>query len=179
VRFAKDPENLDVALCLDDTIVWGALSQMADAEDSLLREFSTRLRDRKLFKCIDIRGRVSHEFDPESKGVPEQLAKIDTCCAKINARLTEVANDALSSTPRILLDEAKRSPYNDAVGSTGPTERINVRTDGGALVDLKQRSRIVANLPDFTLFRAYHDRSDAESAQLIARTIDQEVAACR
>jgi len=179
IKFAENPDNLDVFLSLDDGVIWGSLSMMADAEDALLREFSVRLRDRQLYKCVDIRGRATHEFDPESKGAPEHLAKIDTCCARINARLTELLKDDRNEIPKILLDEAKRSPYNDAVGSKGPTERINVRTEGGALVDLKQRSRVVASLPDFTLFRAYHDRCDTESMHLINRTIDEEVAACR
>src|SRR5712671_4843741 len=30
VKFAKDPENIDCAIALDDTVVWGALSLMAD-----------------------------------------------------------------------------------------------------------------------------------------------------
>ena len=76
IRFAVNPEDLDNALGLDDLVLWGALSQMVDAEDSLLSEFAARLRDRKLYKCVDIRSRVSHEFDPESTGEDGRLAKI-------------------------------------------------------------------------------------------------------
>ena len=78
-----------------------------------------------------------------------------------------------------MIDEAKRSPYNDAVGAKGPIERINVRTDGGMYVDLKKRSRVVASLTDFMLFRAYHDRDDEDAAKAIDNIINGEVEACR
>ena len=179
IRFAQDPENLEIALCLDDTVVWGALSLMGDAVDPLVSQFATRLRDRKLYKCFDIRARISHEFDPDITGSPERVAKIETCCAKVNVKLTEWANAQPGDIPRILVDEAKRSPYKDAVGARGPVETINVRTDGGSLVDLKQRSRVVANLADFMLLRAYHDRSDEEACKAIGAIINEEVRACR
>lgn len=179
IRFALKPDDLEVALCLDDTVIWGALSLMTEAEDTLVREFSLRLRDRRLLKCVDIRARVSHEFDPESDGTAEQLAKIEMCCAKVNEKLTSWTNSVSGEIPRILIDEASRSPYKDGVGSKGPTERINVRTEGGKLVDLKQRSRVVASLADFMLFRSYHDRDDAEACRVIEDIIKGEVEACR
>ncbi len=66
VRFAQSPENIDIALALDDTVVWGAVSQMSDATDPTVAEFSIKIRDRKLFKCHDIRTRVTHVLDPKS-----------------------------------------------------------------------------------------------------------------
>ncbi|MDN3718632.1 hypothetical protein QW131_03850 [Roseibium salinum] len=127
---------------------------MAEAKDNLIRSFALRLRDRKLFKCVDIRARISHEFDPESTGdIEKKSKKIETCCAKSKRKkLTEWNQRESGEIHRILVDEAERSPYKDGAGSIGPTERINVRTDGGKLVDLKQRSRVVANLDEFKLF---------------------------
>ena len=179
IRFADNPENLDNVLNLDDLVLWGASCLMVDAEDSVISEFATRLRDRKLYMCVDIRSRVSHEFDPESTGDYSRLAKIETCCAKVNENLTEWSEAYSSDRRRVLIDEAKRSPYNDAVGAKGPIERINVRTDGGKFVDLKKRSRVVASLTDFMLFRAYHDRDDEEASGAIDRIINREVEACR
>ena len=179
IRFALDPENLETVLRLDDTVIWGALPLIAEATDDFASSLATRLRDRKLYKCVDIRSRVSHTFDPEGKGEPEQIAKIDTCCAKVNGKLTEWINNDESRIRRILCDEAKRSPYKDTLGSIGPAERINVKTDGGKFVDIKQRSRVIANLADFTLFRAYHDRDDREVDTVVNRIIEGEVEACR
>jgi hypothetical protein len=152
---------------------------MVDAEDSLIKEFAARLRDRKLYKCVDVRSRISHEFDPESTGEDGRLSKIETCCAKANTKLIEWSQANSSDRQRVLIDEAKRSPYNDAVGAKGPIERINVRTDGGNFIDLKKRSRVVANLTDFMLFRAYHDRDDEDASGTIDNIINGEVEACR
>lgn len=179
VRFAKEPENLDVALSLDDSVVWGALSILVDASDQLLSQFSKRLRDRELFKCVDVRAQISHQFDPDVSGDPDRAAKIETCCAKVNAKLTEWSQNQPGEIPRILVDEAKRSPYKDGSGSRGPIETINVRTEGGHLVDLKQRSRVVASLTDFNLLRAYHDRRDVNASRAIASIIEGEVEKCR
>ncbi len=179
VRFAVNPESLENVMNLDDSVVTGALSLMTEAEDRLISEFATRLRDRKLYKCVDIRSRVSHEFDPEGTGELDSVAKVDTCCAKVREKLTEWSQDNSEERQRVLIDEDKRSPYKDAVGSRGPAERINVRTDGGSLVDLKKRSRVVASLADFMLFRAYHDRDDAEAGGIVDNIINGEVEACR
>lgn len=179
VRFADDPENLEIALELDDSVIWGALPLMVFAEDNIISNLSKRLRDRNIYKCIDIRARVNHEFDPDMQRSDEQLIKIETCCARINEKLTDFVNTRSSGVPSILLDEAKRSPYKDGAGSIGPTDRINVRTDGGKFVDLKQRSRVVSSLSDFMLFRAYYDRDDASVGKKLEGIISAEVEGCR
>ncbi|WFE87324.1 HD domain-containing protein [Roseibium porphyridii] len=176
IKFAINPDDLDIVLCLDDAVIWGALSLMSEAKDPLVSQFATRLRDRKLYKCVDVRARVSHEFDPESKGEAEHLAKIETCCARVNEKLTEWTKANSEDIHRVLIDEAERSPYKDDVGSLG---RINVRTDGNNFVDLKQRSRVVASLSDFKLSRAYHDCNDVDAGKTIDSIIEGEVEACR
>jgi hypothetical protein len=179
VRFARDPDNLDVALCLDDSVIWGALSIMVDAPDPLVSNLAARLRDRKLFKCIDIRTRVSHAFDPDGVGNGESIEAIDACCASVNAKLTAWHDDQTVAIPRVLIDEGSRTPYQNAGGSKGPIERINVRTASGRLVDLKQRSRVVANLEKFVLFRAYVDDGDSEARAIIEQIIVEEIEQCR
>lgn len=179
IRFAMSPDRLENVMDLDDSVVSGSLSLMADAEDRLVSELAVRLRDRKLYKCVDIRSRVTHEFDPESTGEVERTAKIEKCCAKVKENLTEWSKVNSGEKNRVLIDEDKRSPYKVSIGSKGPAERINVRTDGGALVDLKKRSRVVASLADFMLFRAYHDRDDSEAGRTVLSIINGEVEACR
>ncbi|MDP3255360.1 HD domain-containing protein [Bosea sp. (in: a-proteobacteria)] len=179
IRFALNAESLESALCLDDSVVWGALSLMAEASDAMISELATRLRDRKLYKCIDVRSRIVHEFDPDSTGDSQYIMSIETCCANVNKKLSEWINDKGGDSPRVILDEAARSPYKVGEGSKGPAERINVRTEGGQLVDLKMRSRVVAGLADFRLFRAYYNESDSEARSAITQIIDSEVAACR
>ena len=59
VKFAQSPENMECVLALDDTVVSGALSQMADATDLFISTLARRLRDRKLYKCIDVRAKIA------------------------------------------------------------------------------------------------------------------------
>lgn len=58
-KFALKPDEVGSVLTLDDTVVWGALSMMADCPDKCLSTLAVRLRDRKLYKCIDC-ARRSH-----------------------------------------------------------------------------------------------------------------------
>jgi HD superfamily phosphohydrolase len=179
IRFANNPGDLEAVLTLDDAVLAGALALMVDAEDCLIREYAQRLRDRKLYKCVDIRSRISHEFDPEVTGEADRLAKIETCCAKVKEKLTEWSKHNCHEKQRLLIDEDKRSPYKDASVGKGPEERINVLTDSRKLVDLKKRSRVVANLADFMLLRAYHDRDDSAAVTALEAIIDGEVHSCR
>jgi HD superfamily phosphohydrolase len=178
VRFAKSPEDIQVALALDDSVVWGALTQMSEATDPLIAEFSARLRDRNLYKCCDIRTQVTNVLDPKSGNTDEIIEKIDKCCAGIERKLTEWVVDNTSVRPRILIDIDERSPYKSVNESKGPLDRINIRTDGGKLVDLKERSSVVGALKAFKLFRAYCDQSDMNAQDTMKRIIDGEIKTC-
>ncbi|MDP2358428.1 MAG: HD domain-containing protein [Beijerinckiaceae bacterium] len=179
IKFSLDPENLENALRLDDSVVWGALSMLSDSSDILISSFASRLRDRRLYKCIDIRGRVTHACDPNSTGGKAFEERIDRCCVAINTKLTDWVSSVGGDVPRVLIDEASRSPYKDGSGLKGPIERINVRTDGGQYVDIKTRSPVVASLADFMLMRAYHAEGDSDAKEVIENLIEGEVATCR
>ena len=176
VRFAQTPENIEVALTLDDTVVWGALTQMANATDRLISEFSSRLRDRKLYKCYDIRAQVTHAFDPKSTSSDELIDKIDKCCAEIGRKLDEWSERKRGDRPCILIDVDERSPYKSVGESRGPLDRINVRTDGGNLVD-KEQSSVVAALKTYKLFRVYFDEADAQTRAAVKRISEGEIEA--
>ena len=57
-------------------------------------------------------------------------------------------------------------------------QRINVRTEGGALIDLKQSSDVVAALRDFKLARAYFDAEHPELERDIRAIVEKEVEEC-
>lgn len=54
VKFAQSPEDIECALALDDTVIWGALALMAEGDDACISTLARRLRDRKLYKCLDV-----------------------------------------------------------------------------------------------------------------------------
>lgn len=179
VRFAQNPEKIDVALTLDDAVVWGALSQMCDATDALVAEFSSRLRDRRLFKCHDIRPKVANSLDPKSENSDQVIIEINKCCADIQKKLIEWASDRKDVKPRLLIDMSERSPYKSLSESKGPLDQINVRTEDGRLVDLRERSSVVSALKTYRLFRVYADRLDTEAQDAVTRIVVGEIAKCR
>ncbi len=179
VRFAQKPDDIDVALMLDDTGISGALVQMSEAHDVCVSQFASRLRDRKLFKCHDIRTQVAHALDPKCSNTDGIIEIVDKCCAGIKTKLTEWAANNVGTFPRILIDDAERSPYKPIGQSKGPLDRINIRTDGGTLVDLKERSSVVAALKTYKLFRIYTDRSDDSAQDAVKRIAEGEIETCR
>ena len=174
IKFAKDPEAIETALCLDDTVVWGSLQLLRDAPDRLLSELSGRLLERKLYKCFDIRATIKHICDPHNACDPQDLEKIERCCAAAVVKLQDWEKNNMGEVPRVLTDVAERKPYKTGGGSHGPTEQINVRTDGGELIDLSQRSEIVSSLSVYRLTRAYYETSDQEAHQAIVDIVEGE-----
>ena len=168
IKFARSPENIECALALDDTVVWGALSLMVDSEDEGLSILARRLRDRKLYKCIDVRTHIARE-----KGDAAAITlDADRACADIRAELDTWVQGNPAAAPRILIDQQSRSPYKRITESKGPLDQINIRTDGGYLVDLAQRSKVVAELQTFKLFRVYYADGDVGAKDEINRAIN-------
>ncbi len=54
ILFVNNPDNLDGAQALDDFAFWGAIEFMAIAQDKAIASLAVRLRDRKLFKALEI-----------------------------------------------------------------------------------------------------------------------------
>ena len=175
IKFAQEPEALETALGLDDTVVWGSLQLMKESADPLLSAMAERLLERNLFKCFDIRAKVTHMCDPHNAGDPQDLEKIERCCASAVVKLQEWQENNKGDVPRVITDVAERKPYKTGGGSHGPTEQINVRTDGGELIDLSQRSEIVKSLSVYRLTRAYYDSADDEAFQAINGIVEGEV----
>ncbi|MFZ5736233.1 MAG: HD domain-containing protein [Pseudomonadota bacterium] len=164
VRFAQSPDDIECALSLDDTVVWGGLSLMADGGDEWIAKFAERMRDRKLYKCIDVRARIAHDKDDGAATSVEA----DTVCAGIRDEiancLDEWSKKSPHAPPRILIDEVERSPYKELTeGAKGPLNQINIRTEGDHLADLSKRSNVVAKLNTYKAFRVYYADGDEDA----------------
>lgn len=173
VKFALTPDDINCALALDDTVVWGGLSLMAESCDEWISRFAERLRDRRLYKCIDVRAKIAHDRG-DSAAISSDA---DAVCAGIR---DEIANylDELSAKfpdtpPRILIDEVARSPYNPLTEDTkGALDQINIRTEGDHLVDLSTRSTVVAALKMYKAFRVYYADGDSEAKNKITEIMN-------
>ena len=173
VRFAHKPDDIECALSLDDTVKWGALSLMADSHDKWVSDLAKRLRDRKLYKCIDVRAKIAHDKDDAAASSPEA----DEVCANIRDEVVKCLDQWSARSPdrppRILVDEVKRSPYNKLTEEAkGPLNQINIRTEGDRLADLSTRSSVVAALNTYKAFRLYHADEDKEARTKVMEIVD-------
>lgn len=179
VRFARDPNSLDNALALDDTVFWGALSLMTEASDPFLREYALRLRDRKLPKCIDVRSKlianIVSEQSPKSRLSEDEKERLDRHITSIEERLKEWSESRSTLTPRILTDRALRDPYKRFQESKGPLNQIRIRTLGSGTRDMAEISPIISGIEPFELFRVYVDEQDVDARAEIGKIIALEL----
>lgn len=183
-KLALDPDNIECMLDLDDTVIWGALSLLADAPDSVVGELGSRLRDRQLYKAINIRGRVKKSLLMERKkdideDASEDATLIDGACASIQIKIDEWLNQHKNILPRILVDKGERSPYKDFQVSKGPLNQIYIELEDGDLVDIKERSEVVKAIEVFKFFRVYLSGDDNEAISFIEKVIEEEAANVR
>jgi len=176
VKFAQTPDDIECALALDDTVIWGGLSLMADAGDELISEFAKRLRDRKLYKSIDVRAKIAHDKGDSAASTSEA----DAVCANIRDEIVKCLDLWSANSPdspqRILFDEVERSPYNALTEDTkGPLNQINIHTEGDHLVDLSERSNVVAALKTYKAFRVYYRDGDDEAKGKITEFMEGEI----
>lgn len=175
IKFAKNQSNIQNLLDIDDSVVWGALSSLLESDDKLIANFASRLKKRQLFKCYDVRIYVSHALNPQNSNNKEILEKIDKCCVEIQGKISEWKSDHEIDCPRILIDKVERNPYKSGNESKGPLDRINIKTETGELVDLKERSNVVSALQVYKLFRVYMDKDDAEAIKAVHEIVAQEI----
>jgi HD superfamily phosphohydrolase len=164
MKFVADPTNIERALCLDDTVLYGALSQFCDAKDPLISEFSLRIRDRKTFKCFDVRDHIRKRM-PKAESAAEGRKAISRIALSSMEKIELWKNTSCGSF--LLKDETSRSPYKKFEESKGPLNQIMVRNADGTLMDIAEYSPIVAAIPRFDVLRYYFSRDEDMSSKLI------------
>lgn len=164
VLFAKKPDSDESVLPLDDSLIWASLHQLADASDPLIQDFSKRIRDRKLYKCIDVREEVVQKFSVD------QTAKVDKVCAEIALKIRRWRSNDDGGIPRILTDEPERVLYKH-----GPVNRIWVQLGrDGPPVDIAKLSAAVRATRPFKGFRVYYRDGDSAAEKKIRTIIPGE-----
>jgi HD superfamily phosphohydrolase len=179
ISFAKDPESLNNALQLDDTVFWGALQMLGRASDELVKEYAIRLRDRRLLTCIDIRHRIFSALGLTPLAVSRDREKLkpqlDRLTASIEERLRAWSSEKSQRVPRVLTDIGERAPYKRFQESKGPLNQIQMRTADGKARDIAEWSSVIAGIETFELFRAYVDDEDAEAMDMVKSITDDEL----
>ncbi len=183
LEFAANPDSLDNAMALDDTVFLGALPMLVEASDRTTQDFAVRLRDRKLLKCKDIRRELIAKIAPDwprhtatqtdVKSVKRKLTRVSKL---IEEQLEAWSEENSNHGPRILIDQATRDPYKPFQESKGPLNQIRIRSDvDDRILDMADRSPVVAALESFEVFRAYTDEEDAEAVAVIRDVTAQKI----
>ncbi|HRI92082.1 MAG TPA: HD domain-containing protein [Accumulibacter sp.] len=179
VRFAREPDQIARALSLDDTVFWGGLPMLDEAPDPLVRDLATRLRDRRLPKCVDIYQRLVSVMAPAHAPTLQdreaRKKRLKRAISSIEERLQAWSNEKSEIIPRILTDKAERPPYKSFQDSKGPLNQIRIRLGNQKILDLEESSRVVAAIETFELFRAYFDEADSEAKNMIESVVNEEL----
>ncbi len=165
-RFVVDPGRLQHAQALDDSVFWGALPMMVEAEDGELKRLAIALRERKLLRCIDLVQRVEAALPRRGGDNPlTHRGRVREIVKKIEDRLRAWAAEDPSGSARVLIDRYSRSPCKRYGESDTPLNRVLIRGGSGRLLDMAEFSPIIAAAEPFEICRAYlfRDNKDAET----------------
>lgn len=168
IKFISEPNNLDRAAALDDTVFWGSLPLLREAEDPEIRKLAICLGERRLTRCIDLRHRVDAELPVRSGEKREQrLARVTVVCNLVVKALREQDR----SQKRFLVDQYVRHPYKRFQDSKSPLNQILIRLGDGAPQDMADLSPTIAYAEPFNLCRIYVFRDDADAESVIENIV--------
>jgi HD superfamily phosphohydrolase len=208
IRFAKRPDDLQCTLALDDSVISGALSMMKNSKDPLISDFSGRLRDRDLLKCIDISESLNQKLglktsaksnrSKKSKAVvpsataskqknstaeeKQRVDSLDKACYAVEKRLLEYKEGNRSEIPQLLLDKPpERSIYRPFEESKGPLNQIMIRPGFGddKPIDVASLSQVIKAIAPFKAFRVYMKDGDKKTKKAVDQIIEEEAKRCR
>jgi uncharacterized protein len=138
---------------------------LADASDAIVANLSARLRDRKLYQCLEIRTLLEKTLPRAGENDEPSMQAF---CVQVVERLQGWLVDNESASHKLLLDRASRDPHKDLQESKGLLNRIRIRSSlGNELVDLESRSAVVKAMVPMDSWRVYMPRGDAEIRKVI------------
>lgn len=138
--FGEKGNTLGNFLDLDDATVWGGLPFLESAGDELIAELARRLRNRELYKCLDV-------------GALAEMVGGD-----VTGKFRKLLSDADLDPYDVLLDRSTVSPYKfREYESPDALAKIMIRLPDGSghHEDVTNRSRVIRALGERRFFRVY------------------------
>lgn len=131
-------------LWLDDTSIWGCLSDLSKAKDKTISYLATRLACRRLYKVVDVGALL------QNKGG-------EAAVAQFKMRLAEMQKSGGCEPIDVFSDTAKRNPYQrKGLDTLDVLKKVLIRrSDGTSFEDLRDCSDVVKALEERSLFRVY------------------------
>ena len=157
VQFFNDPDNLENALLLDDTLFWGSLYRLQEARNPSICTIARRIAERKIYPMFDI-WKMADEVAASNRSVQklnavDRVARIHSVCKSVSA---EVSGDKNIWIEGCYYDKYDRPIYKPLNMVNGAAQQINVEV-GGKIVDIASISPIVASAASFNIHRIYYD----------------------
>jgi HD superfamily phosphohydrolase len=173
IRFAVESDDIERALELDDSVVWGALSQLRDSKDAGIGDLADRLWRRHLMKVFDVKVEIKRRLRTNISA-----DQIEDAADRIALKVVEKAElwRKMLKKRLVLFDRYTRSPYREFHETKGPLNQILVREVSGKLVDLGEFSPMVQAIRPFELIRYYYDQDDHESREMLNKIVSGEMA---
>jgi uncharacterized protein len=144
--FAKDGATLSNFLDLDDVLVWSAIERMRRAPNESIADMAGRLRDRQLYKTLDLRT-FGHD-----EGVQRQAAR----------RIDRVFEAELRSGTVIKDESAAISLYTQVGGDDEKTHKKLHILDARGPREISELSRVVRELAQKQQFTRYYFASESD-----------------
>ncbi|HEX3709969.1 MAG TPA: HD domain-containing protein [Pseudolabrys sp.] len=151
--------SLDRYLNLDDFVFFTAFQSMMSAKDDIVKELSTRLVHRRLYKAIDITALLTPNGG-------------EAAVARFKLRLAEAKKSGAFGPIDLLEDNPTRNPYQRR-GFETPESLSKVfirRRDGTAFEDLRDSSDVVRALQETSMYRVY--ARDAKTNATISKLLE-------
>jgi HD superfamily phosphohydrolase len=138
--FGKDGETVQNYLSLDDTLVLGSLEQMTRASDTIIAELAIRLRERRLYKTLDIA-----EFGHD-RGTQRQRKR----------RIERLFGDEIKAETVMLDDGASISIYAEVGGDEEKMHKKLHILDGQHPVEISKLSPLIRALEEKVQFTRFY-----------------------
>jgi HD superfamily phosphohydrolase len=139
-------DDLESYLELDDTVLWGGIQAMTRAQDEAIRTLAKRLRDRRLYKTLDIA-----RWGTDAGRQAQRVRAIDR---KFQSEI---------AARTVLKDEAAKLNIYTQVG--GDEERMHKKLhvlDGGRPVEISSQSDLVRTLLVSKGFTRYYFSTESD-----------------
>jgi len=143
--FGKAGETVENYLALDDALIFGSLEALSNADDPDIQEMADRLRERKLYKTLDIA-----EFGAD-QGIQRQRLR----------RIRVNFENQIAAETVIIDDKGSFGIYSE-IG--GESERMHKKLhilEGAIPVEISKKSQLISALGTKQLTRIYF-ADDAE-----------------
>ena len=146
--FAKNGDTVENYLALDDTLIFGSLEALSKAGDASISDIANRLRERRLYKTLDIA-----EFGADA-GIQRQKLK----------RIKAHFKDQIEGESVIIDDKGSFGIYSEIGGESEKMHKKIHILDGQNPVEITKKSELIRALTTKNLTRVYFANEEDRNA---------------